>query len=94
MSDRIQCTAFEAATIHRDKIGKTHLVRFLGDKGRGGWSYYSMIKVPHRSTKVRVQRIFCNEAMTSWWESTDMVELVPIEDVPEDKLPDNFKEAK
>jgi hypothetical protein len=94
MSERIRCTAFEAATTHRDLIGKTHLVRYLGDKGRGGWSYYSMIKVPVSSTKVRVQRIYCGEAMTSWWESTAKVELVPIEDVPEEQLPDNFKEAQ
>ncbi len=91
MADRIQCTAMEAATTYRDLIGSTHLVRFMGK--RGGWSYYDKIKVPYRAAFVRVQREYMGEYMTSRWNAQDVVELVPVEDVPKDKLPDNYSEA-
>lgn len=86
----IICTAIEAVKNHSDKIGITHLARKVG-KRYPTWSYYDRILLPDRSRKIRVQREWQGAYVSTRWDGDILVELVPIDEVPCEQRPDNYR---
>lgn len=91
--ERIRCTAIEAATKYRDLLGVTHLAHLVG-KRRDGWAYYDKIKIPELGHDVRVQREWLGDYTTNRWPAQREVELVPIDEIPVDQLPDNIRKDR
>ena len=82
-------TAYRIATLpeYQEKLGKTHVARIHSN--REMWAYYD--KVSSHGTRVRVQRAWLGEYTTNYWDPNRLIDLVPIEEVPENLLPENLR---